>query len=167
MHLLEKKPDEIVMNPFSTIGKQWMLIGAGTKEKYNVMTASWGGLGVLWGKNVATIYVRPQRYTKQFLDQQDCFTLSFFGEEQREALKLCGTVSGRDCDKVKKAGLTPWIDGERISFQEATMVLHCRKLYTGTMDPKRFLDPALEKNNYPNQDYHAVYIGEVLQLFAE
>ena len=95
-------------NPFTKIGSEWMLITAGGESGCNTMTASWGGLGVLWGKNVATCYIRPQRYTKKFVDANDTFTLSFYGPEYKQALSICGSKSGRDCDKVKEAGLTPY-----------------------------------------------------------
>ena len=93
-------------NVFSLIGDRWMLITAGTAERCNTMTASWGGLGVLWGAPAATIYLRPQRYTKEFVDREEYFTLAFFGEEQRKALTLCGSKSGREVDKVKECGFT-------------------------------------------------------------
>ena len=99
-------PKELNQNVFSMIGEQWMLVTAGTAERCNTMTASWGGLGVLWGKPVATVYIRPQRYTLEFVEREDCFTLSFFGEEYRKALALCGSKSGRDVDKVKECGFT-------------------------------------------------------------
>lgn len=99
-------PKELDQNVFSMIGEQWMLVTAGTVERCNTMTASWGGLGVLWGKPVATVYIRPQRYTLEFVEREDCFTLSFFGEEYRKALALCGSKSGRDVDKVKECGFT-------------------------------------------------------------
>ena len=89
------------------IGKQWMLVTAGTSEKFNTMTASWGGLGWLWNKPVAFVFIRPERYTHGFIEASDCMTLSFYGEEYREALKICGTKSGRDIDKVAATGLTP------------------------------------------------------------
>ena len=101
-------------NPFTKIGSEWMLITAGDESGCNTMTASWGGLGVLWGKNVATCYIRPQRYTKKFVDANDTFTLSFYGPEYKQALSICGSKSGRDCDKVKEAGLTPYFtDGTK------------------------------------------------------
>ena len=99
-------PKELDQNVFSMIGEQWMLVTAGTAERCNTMTASWGGLGVLWGKPVATVYIRPQRYTLEFVERENCFTLSLFGEEYRKALALCGSKSGRDVDKVKECGFT-------------------------------------------------------------
>ena len=115
---------------FSMIGEQWMLVTAGTAERCNTMTASWGGLGVLWGKPVATVYIRPQRYTLEFVEREDCFTLSFFGEEYRKALALCGSKSGRDVDKVKECGFT--VAGAACGapyFEEAGLVLVCKKAY--------------------------------------
>ena len=116
-------------NPFTKIGSEWMLITAGDESGCNTMTASWGGLGVLWGKNVATCYIRPQRYTKKFVDANDTFTLSFYGPEYKQALSICGSKSGRDCDKVKEAGLTPYFTDGTAAFEEAGMVFVCRKLY--------------------------------------
>ena len=104
MSFREGKIEELQFNPFTKIGKEWLLITAGDEKKHNTMTASWGGVGVLWGKNVVTTYIRPQRYTKEFVDAQDVFTITFFGENCREALALCGKVSGRDGDKIKEAG---------------------------------------------------------------
>lgn len=114
------------------------------------MTASWGGLGVLWGKPVATVYIRPQRYTLEFVEREDCFTLSFFGEEYRKALALCGSKSGRDVDKVKECGFT--VAGAACGapyFEEAGLVLVCKKAYWQDMDPTHFLDGELDGKWYP------------------
>ena len=111
-------------NVFSLIGDRWMLITAGTAERCNTMTASWGGLGVLWGAPAATIYLRPQRYTKEFVDREEYFTLAFFGEEQRKALTLCGSKSGREVDKVKECGFTvAQAECGAPYFEEAELVL--------------------------------------------
>ena len=121
-------PKELNQNVFSMIGEQWMLVTAGTVERCNTMTASWGGLGVLWGKPVATVYIRPQRYTLEFVERENCFTLSFFGEEYRKALALCGSKSGRDVDKVKECGFT--VAGAACGapyFEEAGLVLGMTK----------------------------------------
>ena len=80
---------DLQFNPFTKIGSEWMLITAGNEKKFNTMTASWGGMGVLWGKNVVTTYIRPQRYTKEFVDANDTFTLSFYGPQYKEALNFC------------------------------------------------------------------------------
>ena len=98
MAFKEVKIEELSFNPFTKIGKEWMLITAGNEEKCNTMTASWGGVGVMWGKNAVTAYIRPQRYTKEFVDREEAFTISFYDEKYRKALNLCGTVSGKDTD---------------------------------------------------------------------
>lgn len=152
-------------NVFDLLGKRWTLITAGTPEHCNTMTASWGGLGVLWNKKVATIYIRPQRYTYEFVENSDYFTLSFFDEGYREALNLCGTKSGRDMDKIATCNLTVQAGaGNAPYFQEANLVLVCKKLYAQDMDPQCFVEPALEKN-YPNKDYHRIYVGEVMEAY--
>ena len=160
-------PKQITNNPFAMIGDQWMLITAGTAENCNTMTASWGGVGVLWQAPVATCYVRPQRYTKQFLDEQEYFTLTFFGEEYRDALKLCGSKSGRDVDKVKECGFTV----ERAAcgapyFAQAELVIVCRKRYVQDFDPAAIPDDVKEKQ-YPNKDYHTMYIGEIVEVLSK
>ena len=160
-------PKQITQNPFAMIGEQWMLITAGSGEKCNTMTASWGGVGVLWQAPVATCYVRPQRYTKQFLDAQEYFTLTFFGEEHREALKLCGTKSGRDVDKVKECGFTvKTAESGAPYFEEAELVIVCRKRYVQDFDPAAIPDDVKEKQ-YPNRDYHTMYIGEILEVLSK
>ncbi len=166
MSFKEIKPEELEFNPFTRIGKEWMLITAGSQEGFNTMTASWGGAGVLWGKNVATAYIRPQRYTKEFVDKNDLFTLTFFGDGCREALNLCGTLSGRDCDKVGKAGLTPYFTDGTVSFEEADTILVCRKLYEDTIKPECFLDKGSDTKWYPEKDYHTMYIAEVVKILV-
>ena len=109
MSFREVKAEELTMNPFTKIGKEWLLITAGNEEKCNTMTASWGAMGVMWGKNAVTVYIRPQRYTKEFVDREDTFTISVLGEKHRKALNYCGKVSGKNVDnKIKEAGLTPY-----------------------------------------------------------
>ncbi|MDP4180523.1 MAG: flavin reductase [Bacillota bacterium] len=154
-------PEDISENVFKLIGEDWTLITAGTLEKHNTMTASWGGFGVLWGKKVAFIFVRPQRYTYEFLEKQNNFTLSFFGQEYRDVLKLCGSKSGRDINKVAEAGITPI--GEmpgKVYFKESRLVIITKKLYFQDINPENFLDPEIAKN-YPGKDYHRLYIGEI------
>ena len=153
-------------NPFDLIGKQWLLISAGTEEKWNTMTASWGGLGVLWGKNVATCYIRPQRYTKKFVDANDTFTLSFYGPEHKQALSICGSKSGRDCDKVKEAGLTPYFVDGTAAFEEADMVFVCKKLYEDEIRPENFIAKENDEKWYPEKDYHTVYIAEITKVLV-
>ena len=159
-------PKTIQDNVFSTIGSDWLLITAGTKERCNTMTASWGGLGVLWGRNVATVYIRPQRYTYEFVEQSDCFTISVFDESWRDALNLCGTKSGRDVDKIKECGFTVVEgDGGAPYFEQARLVLVCRKRFAQPMDPANIPQDVKEKW-YPQQDYHTMYIGQIVEVLA-
>ena len=160
-------PKALDQNVFSLIGDQWMLITAGTEDKCNTMTASWGGLGVLWGKPVATVYIRPQRYTLEFVEREDTFTLCFLGEEYRKALALCGSKSGRDVDKVKECGFTVTTAEGAPYFEEADLVLVCKKAYWQDMDPSHFLDGEIDSKWYPQKDYHRIFIGEILEVLRK
>ena len=157
----EIKPAQITDNTFKLIGSDWMLITAGNPESYNTMTASWGGFGVLWNKNICFCVVRPTRHTYNFMEESDAFSLSFFDEKYRKALNFCGAHSGRDVNKAAATGLTQ-IAGDHgtVYFQEACLVMECKKLYFQDIDPKNFMDISLDKN-YPLKDYHRMYIGEV------
>ena len=165
--MIERTIREYRENVFDAIGSQWMLITAGNDEKINTMTASWGGMGVLWKRNVATVYVRPQRYTKQFIDASDHFSLCFFDESWRRQLAYLGSVSGRDEPKIETAGLT--IVSERAApyFAQARLVMICRKLYAQPMEESCFLDPTVLNECYPLRDLHTMYIGEITQLLTQ
>jgi len=166
MPFVEIKPDLLSDNPFKLINADWMLVTAGSPEKFNTMTASWGGLGVLWERRVAFVFIRPTRYTYEFIERTAGFTLSFFGEEHRKALQLCGSRSGRDTDKVKETGLTPVPDAGLVYFNEARIVLACRKLYYQDIGPERFLDPKIG-SLYPQKDYHRMYVGEIVKCLRK
>lgn len=168
MAFKEAAVESLQFNPFTKIGKEWMLITAGDEKKHNTMTASWGGVGIMWGKQVVTAYIRPQRYTKEFVDAEGLFTLSFYSEKYRNALNICGSKSGRDCDKEKEAGLTPmYVDGTT-AFEEADMVLVCRKLYRQEMAPEYFTqDDGLDETWYPNKDYHVMYMAEIVKVLVK
>ncbi len=154
-------PEEINKNTFHLIDKDWMLITAGVLTDFNTMTASWGGFGILWNQAVTFIFVRPQRYTYEFLEKYDHFTLSFFDKSHRKMLNYCGKYSGRDKDKVKETGLVPVeTPGKNIYFEQADMVLECRKIYYNDILPENFLDPLIIKN-YPENDFHRLYIGSI------
>ena len=147
-------------NPFKLIGDEWMLVTAGGINNFNTMTASWGGLGVLWQKNVSFVFVRPQRYTFEFMEKNDFYTLSFFDNSYKKTLGVCGTVSGRDNDKMELTGLTPMGDSSKTFFKQARMVLVCRKLYADNINPESFIEKNIH-NEYPNNDYHRMYVGEI------
>ena len=159
--------ESLEFNPFKKISKQWMLITAGDEKKSNTMTASWGGLGIMWGKNVATAYIRPNRYTKEFVDVNDTFTISFFDESYRKALNICGSVSGRDKDKIKEAGLTPYFVDGTAAFEEANLILVCKKMYHGDILPENFEDEKIDTKWYPQKDYHTMYISEILKVLVK
>lgn len=149
-------------NPFTLIGSDWMLITAGDEKKHNTMTASWGGVGILWNKPVSTVYIRPQRYTLEFVESSPFYSLCFFDEEYRQALNFCGTKSGRDYDKDKETGLTPLFDREAPYYQQAKLVLICRKLYRQDMELESFLVKDVLEKNYPAKDLHRIFIGEIV-----
>ena len=155
--------EQITDNVFKLIDKDWMLITAGSAEDFNTMTASWGGLGILWKKPIAICFVRPQRYTYKFMENCKFFTLTFFQEKDRSILNFCGTKSGRDVDKVKATGLTPlFTERGGIYFEQARLVLECKKLYSDNIQPENFIYREIDKNIYPTKDYHRFYIGEIV-----
>lgn len=160
-------PRTIHDDPFVLIGDQWALLTAGDRESYNTMTVSWGGLGVLWHEPVATVYVRPQRYTYQFTEKSEYFTLTFFAPgEQRKALSLCGSRSGRDMDKLAAAGLTPaFAECGSPYVAEGELVLVCKKLYAQDMSDEAFLDRALVREFYSNKDFHRMYVGQIVEAY--
>jgi flavin reductase (DIM6/NTAB) family NADH-FMN oxidoreductase RutF len=141
-----------------------MLISAGTPDHFNTMTASWGSLGELWFKPVCFCFVRPQRYTYEFMEQYDAFTLSFFAERYKPQLNFCGSRSGRETDKARECGFTPLpADNGSVYFGEARLVLECRKIYFQDLEPEHFLLDGLMKN-YPKDDFHRMYIGEITRV---
>ena len=157
--------NELNMNPFTKIGKEWMLITAGSEESFNTMTASWGAMAELWNEDVCFIFIRPQRYTYEFTEKNNRFTLSFFSEEYKKALTFCGRNSGRDCDKAKETGLTPKaIDGS-MGFKESRLTIVCEKLYYQDLDPKGFIDETLDSKNYALKDYHRMYVGKIVAAY--
>ena len=167
MAFQEVNVEELSFNPFTKIGKEWLLITAGNEESYNTMTASWGGVGVMWGKKVVSVYIRPQRYTKEFVDNNELFTIAFFGENYRPALTHCGKVSGRDEDKVKNAGLTPYFTDGTAAFEEADMIMVCKKQYHQEMRPECFDVEENDAKWYPQKDYHTMYMGEIVKVLVK
>jgi flavin reductase (DIM6/NTAB) family NADH-FMN oxidoreductase RutF len=160
-------PFQIKDNIFKLLDKDWMLVTAGTPEDFNTMTASWGGFGILWNKPIAYVFIRPTRYTYEFAEKYDHLTLSFFTEENRKALNLCGSLSGRNVDKVKESGLTPLssVSGG-VTFQEARLYFDCSKLYYSDINPANFRKPEIDKH-YPLKDYHRMYICEIISGYEK
>ena len=159
------------LNPMTLIGDEWMLVTAGDDQTgWNTMTASWGTLGVLWGKKVVSMFIRDSRYTKEFIDSHDTFSLTFFDMEDKEnklALKYFGAVSGRKEDKISSAKMhvdyasdgTPYID-------EGNLVLICRKMSATKILPEQFIDASIDSSWYKDKDYHTMYVAEVTEILA-
>jgi len=158
---------EIDGNVFDVIGKDWMLLTGGNKTAFNSMTVSWGTMGELWFKPIVTCFVRPQRYTLGFLENNEYFTLCTFDEKYKDQLKLCGTKSGRDTDKIAETGFTPFeTECGAMCYEEASMVLVCKKMYADDIKPECIIDHSVDKN-YENKDYHRVFIGEIIEVLKK
>lgn len=157
--------EKIQLNPFTIFEKEWGLLTVGTPESYNTMTIAWGQLGYLWKKNVITVVVRPQRYTFEFMEKHPQFTVSFFGDKMRDALKLCGTKSGRDSDKIAETGLTPRMTENGIFFEEASLVFCAQTIYKSRSEYENFTNTAIPDEIYPKKDYHHWYTGEIGAVF--
>ena len=172
MAFQEVSPFELQMNPMEMVAKQWMLVTAGDqKAGYNTMTASWGHFGSIWGHSgglpTSVIFVRPQRYTKEFVDREPLYSLCFFPPEYKKALGYLGTHSGRDSDKVSEAGLTPVFGEGYTYFEEAKLVFVCRKLYQAPVLEEGFHDKALMEDCYPRKDFHDLYVGEIVKVLVK
>lgn len=167
MSFHEISAEELSLNPFTLLSKDWMLVTAGDAQSRNTMTASWGGLGELWGKHVSTVYIRPQRYTLEFIERQEYYSLCFFDATHREALNLCGTKSGKDCDKEKEAGLTAVCSDLAPYYEEAQLVFLCRKMYRQDMTADSFLDKAALDRWYPEKDLHRIFVGEIVKTLKK
>ena len=165
--LREITPQEMAENPFKLIGSDWALVTAGNRERFNTMTISWGGMGIMWNKPVAFSFIRPQRYTFEFTEKNDMFTMSFFDESYRKALAFCGSKSGRDVDKVKETGLTPAFTEDGVPyFEEAKLVLVCKKLYAQDLKETCVTDAAAVAPFYNGDDYHKMYVSEIVKVLT-
>lgn len=163
----EITPIEFNENTFKIIGKDAMLITAEKDGKVNTMTASWGGLGVLWSMDVVFIFVRPQRYTKEFIEANDYFSLSFLEENYKKQLGYLGTVSGRDEDKITNSGLTLKKHENAPYFDESNKVIICKKLYQQDLKEECFIDKNILDKSYPNKDFHIVYVGKIEKILVK
>ncbi len=161
-------PKELKENLFSMVGDQWMLLAASKPDgSFNTMTVSWGTMGILWNKSTATAYVRESRYTKEFVDANDIFTLSVFEGDMKKALGVLGTKSGRDIDKQAFEGLTPIKKDGAVCFEEAKLTFVCKKLYKAEMPAESFVDKSILDNHYSDNDMHTMYIGEIIECFGK
>ncbi len=164
----EVDPRAIDENFIRAIGTEWMLITAGDHVSHNTMTASWGGVGVMWGHPVATAVIRPQRYTFRFTERCDTLTLSFLGDGHRDALAYCGSHSGRDEDKIRNAGLAvEFTDGDTPAIAQARLVLECRKLYCDDLREECFADTSVVERWYPDKDFHKVYVMQIVRAYIK
>lgn len=164
----EVDPARIDDNFIKAIGTDWMLITAGDHVRHNAMTASWGGVGVMWGFPVAVAVIRPQRYTFGLVEQGDALTLSFLPEEYRKALNYCGSHSGRDEDKIRNAGLAvEFTDGDVPAIAQARMVLECRKLYADMIKAENFVDRSIVGRWYPSDDFHKAYVLRIAKAYVK
>ena len=162
--------EELNQNPFVAIGSEWMLIAAEKGGKTNAMTASWGGVGIMWNKPAAFVFIRQTRYTKEFVDAGDHFTLNFFGGKFKKELGYFGRVSGRDEDKIAKTGMTVSTIEKVPVFNDATTVLVCRKLFTQKLDEAGFIDRKVLEQNYEigsSDSLHSIYIAEIEKVLVK
>lgn len=166
MSLVKTGIENLTVNPFELIGRDWYLVTGGSSvSDYNTMTASWGSMGIMWGKPVLTCGIRPNRHTYGYIDNSEYFTVSFFDSEKyRDMLTFCGTKSGRDVDKAKETGITPVLVDGAVTFEEAKLVLVCRKMYAQDIDTDRFTD----KDNlkfYEKDPCHRMYTSEIVAVY--
>lgn len=167
MSFKEIEMKDLSVAPCELFGTKWALIGAGDEKENNIMTASWGMLGKLWHKDVAVAFIRPQRHTYKIVEKCDYFTLSFLPEKYRDALKLCGSTSGRDGDKFESAKLTPHYVEGTTAVEESDLVLVCKKIAITDFDPAGFIDENVDENIYPDKDYHRAYVGEIVKVLVQ
>lgn len=154
---------KLLMDAYDEFAKQWALVTAGTMDDHNSMTVSWGGIGSLWGKPVATVYIRPNRYTYGYFEKNDYFTVSFYPEDCKKALGVMGSLSGRDCDKDTEAGLTAVSCGESVTYSQARRTLLCRKLFAQDLNAENFT-PEVIRKFYGSEPAHKMYIGEIIEI---
>ena len=170
MSFKQISPEELIQNPFVAIGSEWMLIAADKGGKTNAMTASWGGVGIMWGKPSAFVFIRQTRYTKEFVDAGDHFTLNFFGGNFKKELGYFGRVSGRDEDKIAKTGMNVSTVENVPVFDDATTVLVCRKMFTQKLDEAGFIDRKVLEQNYEigsSDSMHSIYIAEIEKILVK
>ena len=165
-----KKVDkkDLQLNPVKMFANDWPLLSAVDEENgYNTMTIAWGHIGAIWNRPTITIYVRPQRYTKEFIDRNELFTVSVLPSACKDALAYLGKTSGRDEDKVAKVGITPIFTQDTTYFKEAELVFICRKLYQAPIKEEDFLDQSVIDQMYPEKDFHTMYVGEIIEILAK
>lgn len=163
---VEKSVKDLSFNPFE-LKHKWMLVTAEKDGVVNTMTASWGGFGVMWNKEVVFVVIRPQRYTKEFVDEADSFSLTFFDKKHLKTLGYLGKVSGRDEDKISKAGYTVAHESGVPYFEEAEGVIVAKKLFAQPITEDSFLCKEIVGDWYPEKDFHILYIAEVTKVLEK
>lgn len=166
MNFKEISINELNANPVTMFSEGWAILTAGNKDLFNGMTVSWGAIGEIWGKASMFVFVRPQRYTHDFCEKSDFFTVSCFAGKNREELSFFGSKSGRDYDKFKETGLTAVNDGDYVYCNEAEIVFLCKKTAKTILKPENFYDTAIN-DCYKAKDYHDIYIGEIVKVLAK
>ena len=156
---------QIKENLIKLISEDWMLVSAGDSGKWNTMTASWGGMGFIWNKPVACAVIRPQRYTLEVVEKKDVYSLCFFDESYRKMLSVAGSKSGRDMDKMNGLGLTPVFENGTVWFEEAKLVLLCRKKYADDLRAENFIDKSIVKDVYGKNDFHRFFLGVIEKAY--
>lgn len=159
--------EKITLNPFTTFSKKWVLITAKRGNQVNTMTAAWGNLGYVWVNNTITVYVRHNRYTKEFIDAADTFSVTVFSEKYREAMAYLGRVSGKDENKIEKAELTVVYDEDTPYFEEAEQVFIAKKLYAQEFEPEKFIEKSIIDTVYQDKDFHTLYIGGIIKVLEK
>lgn len=167
MSFKEISPYEVNENTFKLLNKDWALVTAKNQDKENPMTISWGGVGIMWNKPVAFTFIRPQRFTFGLLEKEDYYSVCFFDEEYKDALKFCGAKSGRDYDKTKETGLTPAYDAQAPYYKEAKLVLICRKMYAQELNKESVISADDVLTAYTQNDYHKMYISEIVKVLSK
>lgn len=170
MVLKQITPEKLDLNIIEAIGKDWMLVTSGNQQSFNMMTASWGFAGYMWGLPSTAIVIRPTRYTKTFIDKTHTYTLSFFPDKYKGILSKLGSESGRDINKMTESGLTPiQLPTGDMGYEEATYTIVCRVMYAQPLVESGFLDPTLMPKWYPlgDKDLHTLYIGEIQAIYEK
>ena len=165
MAFKEIKAKDLGENFIKNIADEWMLISAGNEDGYNMMTASWGFVGEMWGNDTVIAAVRPQRYTMEFIDKNDYFTLSFYGDK-KDIHKVCGSLSGRDVNKTEMTGLTPVFSDDTVYFDEARLVIVCKKQYVAPLTENGFIDKQILDKWY-NGDLHNMIFGKIEKVLVK
>jgi len=156
---------DLEINPFAAMNSDVLII-APNGDGVNPMTAGWGGFGVMWGLNVTTVVVRPQRFTYELLENTDTYTIACFRSDRRDVMKICGSSSGRDTDKMKECGFTMGeTDGFRY-IEQADIVFCCKKIYVQDMEESCFVEKGIAERWYPDKDYHRTYVGEIVKVLV-